>query len=93
MSDGRRIAISLIVPGMVNREDVADGAMPGVSPQRPSLRPEARLRGPGADYFFFVRRSRFGAEVSLFIFDSIDVSLADTFVEESSLLQLVFIAV
>lgn len=41
--------ISLIVPGTVNREDVADGAVPGVSPQKANPCPEARLRGPGAD--------------------------------------------
>ena len=47
MSDGRRIAISLIVPGMVNREDVADGAMPGVSPQRPIRAPKPGCEGQG----------------------------------------------
>ena len=39
--------ISLTVPGMVNREDVADGAMPGVSPQRPYRAPKPGCEGQG----------------------------------------------
>ena len=47
MSDGRRIPISLIAPGTVNREDVADGAVPGVSPQRPIRAPKPGCEGQG----------------------------------------------
>ena len=39
--------ISLIVPGTVNREDVADGAVPGVSPQRPNRAPKPGCEGQG----------------------------------------------
>lgn len=39
--------ISLIVPGTVNREDVADGAVPGVSPQRPYRAPKPGCEGQG----------------------------------------------
>ena len=42
---GGELWISLIVPGMVNREDVADGAMPGVSPQRPIRAPKPGCEG------------------------------------------------
>jgi len=41
------VSISLIVPGMVNREDVADGAVPGVSPQRPFHAPKPGCEGQG----------------------------------------------
>ena len=44
---GGELWISLIVPGMVNREDVADGAMPGVSPQRPIRAPKPGCEGQG----------------------------------------------
>ena len=44
---GGELWISLIVPGMVNREDVADGAIPGVSPQRPIRAPKPGCEGQG----------------------------------------------
>lgn len=44
--DPRNI-ISLKVPGTVNREDVADGAVPGVSPQRPIRAPKPGCEGQG----------------------------------------------
>ena len=59
--------ISLIVPGMVNREDVADGAMPGVSPQRPIRAPKPGCEGQGlTNELFYWRLLATGRKASYY---------------------------